>query len=69
MTKKQLIELYGDAISTAEREKVAASSFAGPHNSYPIRPGHPEDVVHAAELLHHASDPSAVKAKIIELAK
>jgi hypothetical protein len=54
-------------ISAAERKKIPSEDFAGPGNSFPIR--NQKDVIDAADLLHHAKDPSAVKAKIVSIAK
>ena len=54
-------------ISQEERDKVSSEDFAGPHRSYPIR--NAEDVKNAAHLVGHAANPSAVKRKIIEIAK
>ena len=53
--------------SQAEREKMDASDFAGPHQSFPIRDQ--EDVDNAARLIGHADDPEAVKRNIIKIAK
>lgn len=54
-------------ITAEQRKDVPAQDFAGPNNTFPIR--HAYDVTNAAMLLHHAKDPAAVKARIIEIAK
>lgn len=54
-------------ITAAERAKVSAGDFAGPHRSFPIR--NQQDVYDAARLVGHAADPAAVKAAIIRIAK
>lgn len=60
-------KLFGKALDLAERAKLDDSDFAGPDESYYIR--NQEDVEHAAQLLHHANDPDAVKEKIKSIAK
>lgn len=51
----------------AEREKMPESDFAGPNRSFPIMDQN--DVNDAARLIGHASDPAAVKARVISIAK
>jgi hypothetical protein len=61
-------EAHGDDYEhEAERDKVPEDNFAGPDQSFPINKQ--EDVTHAAQLLHHAKDPEAVKAKIKSIAR
>jgi hypothetical protein len=55
------------SISQAERDRMPAEDFAGPHQSFPIR--NQQDVHDAARLIGHADDPEAVKRKIIAIAK
>lgn len=50
-----------------ERAQIPESDFAGPNRTFPIR--NSGDVTHAAMLLHHAADPTAVRSKIIEIAR
>jgi hypothetical protein len=54
-------------ISQKERDKVDESDFAGPHKSFPIR--NAEDVKNAAHLVGHGKNPTAIKRKIIEIAR
>lgn len=51
----------------ADRKKIPTSSFAGPHQSFPIVTQ--QDVYDAARLTGHASNPNAVKSKIKRIAK
>ncbi len=54
-------------ISQAERDKMPAEDFAGPHQSFPIR--NQQDVEDAARLIGHAADPEAVKRRILAICK
>lgn len=54
-------------MSEETRDKVPDDDFAGSNHSFPIR--NQEDVEHAAMLLHHADDPTAVKKKMMEIIK
>jgi hypothetical protein len=71
MSKKQAASARDDYferyISAEERDKIPAEDFAGPDRTYPIR--NQEDLKHAAELIGHAADPDAVKAKAKDIAK
>ena len=53
-------------MSAQTRKEIPDDEFAGPNRTFPIR--NQMDVEHAAMLLHHAADPSAVKRNIIRLA-
>jgi hypothetical protein len=50
-----------------DRDKMPASSFAGPHRSFPIKVQ--KDVQDAWDLAGHAANPDAVRAKIKRIAK
>src|SRR5258708_468151 len=52
--------------SEKERSSMDESSFCGPHQSFPVTTE--EDMHNAVSLLHHAADPSAVRACIIKKA-
>jgi hypothetical protein len=54
-------------IPQSARDKMSASDFAGPHESFPISTQ--ADVDAAAHLIGKAADPEAVKRKIIAIAK
>lgn len=54
-------------IPQSERDKMDASDFAGPDESFPIKTQ--ADVDAAKSLIGKAKDPDAVKAKIIAIAK
>lgn len=54
-------------ISQKERDAVHNDDFAGPHRSFPIR--NSMDVEHAAKLVGHGANPSAIKRKIIQIAR
>jgi len=58
---------YERYYSQKDRDKMDASDFAGPHNSFPILTQ--TDVHNAARLIGHADDPAAVKARIKAIAK
>jgi hypothetical protein len=60
-------EFFAFGLTAAQRDAVAAEDFAGPNRTFPINSQ--AHVEAAASLLHHAADPSAVKAKIIAIAK
>lgn len=53
--------------TAADRKKIDAEDFAGPHQSFPIVTQ--QDVHDAARLIGHADDPAAVKARIKAIAK
>ena len=61
---KQIAERY---YSQKDRDKMDASDFAGPHQSFPIKTQ--QDVYNAARLIGHADDPDTVKRRIIAIAK
>jgi hypothetical protein len=60
-------EFFAFGLTAAQRKAVADEDFAGPNHTFPIdSQAHLEA---AASLLHHAADPTAVKAKAIAIAK
>lgn len=61
------IALNSKAITAAQRKRVPASDFAGPHDSFPIR--NQTDVNSAARLSGHAANPGAVRSAIKRIAK
>jgi hypothetical protein len=54
-------------IPQSERDKMDASDFAGPHQSFPIKTQ--ADVDAASHLIGKSDNPGAVKAKVITIAK
>src|SRR5579863_9606367 len=58
---------YERYYSQKDRDKMDASDFAGPHQSFPIKTQ--QDVHNAARLVGHADDPAAVKARIKAIAR
>jgi hypothetical protein len=58
---------YRNKYKQSDRDKMDASDFAGPSESFPIVDQ--DDVDNAARLIGHAANPDAVKAKIIAIAK
>jgi hypothetical protein len=57
-----------NTVPDKNRADMDEDNFAGPGNTFPIRAGHPEDVIHVAERLQATADPEAVKAKAIRIA-
>jgi hypothetical protein len=53
--------------TASEREDAPEDDFAGPGKSFPIKDQ--DDVDSASRLIGKASDPDAVKARIIKIAK
>lgn len=53
--------------NAADRAKIPDADFAGPDRTFPIE--EPKDISDAADLVGHADDPTAVKARIVEIAK
>lgn len=66
-TESSEVLTYNRDWPAAKREKLPASDFAGPNQSFPIKTQ--ADVKAAASLAHHAKDPAAVKRRILAIAK
>lgn len=64
----EAITTYNREWTTADRETHPLSDFGEPgKRGFPVEDQ--EDLEHAAELLHHAADPSTVKRRLIRIAK
>jgi hypothetical protein len=66
-SEKSVLFLYNRDWPKGKRDKAPKSTFAGPHESFPIETQ--TDVDAAAKLIGHADNPEAVKARIKEIAK